>query len=68
MKRKARFPLLKVTLNVYKQDWEKLSELHGDLGPSHVVRELIHAHVMKVEQRQTEIGRALTSVEIDGLV
>lgn len=47
-------PLLKVTLNVYREDWEKLATLHKGLGPSRVTRELIHAHVRRVEEAMAQ--------------
>lgn len=67
MKRRARLPLTKVTLNVFSEDWEKLKLLHPTLGPSNVTRELIHSHVLRVEQKQAEVGK-LSEAELDKLV
>lgn len=68
MKRNADRPLLKVTLNVYKEDWEKLMLYHRQLGPSRVTRELVHAHVRRIEERVAQVSRPLSQLEIDGLV
>lgn len=67
MKRRARLPLKKVTLNVFEEDWEKLGVFHPTLGPSNVVRELIHSHVLRIEQRQAQVG-TLSEAELDKLV
>jgi hypothetical protein len=54
MRKRAPRPLLKVTLNVFKEDWEKLAQYHRRLGPSVVTRELIRDHVAKIEEKMAQ--------------
>ncbi len=42
--------LQKHTLNLYRDDLEKLAALHPSLDKSVVVRELVRAHIEKAEQ------------------
>lgn len=48
-RRKKDFPLQKVTLNLYEGEFDRLQELAPELGASHIVRELVHAHILRVE-------------------
>lgn len=67
MPRKSTRELVKVTLNLYADDWEKLAELQPKLGPSRAVRELVHNFVRKVEEEAAQ--RSVTPpVELDQLV
>jgi hypothetical protein len=44
MKKKESYPLQKVTLNLREGDWEWLKAMHGKIGASKVIREIIIAH------------------------
>ena len=50
MRRKEDFELEKVTLNLRKGDFERLRGLHGRLGASKVIRELVMGHIKRVEE------------------
>lgn len=49
MKRKAPYELEKQSVNLRVGDWEKLRVLHPRLGAGRVIRELVIAHVDRVE-------------------
>lgn len=49
MRRKAEYPLEKQSVNLREGDWEKLKERHPRLGAGRVVRELVIAHVDRVD-------------------
>ncbi len=51
MKRKEDFPIVKVTLNLFEGDWEKLQTWYPKLGGGKVVRELVRAHVRANEEK-----------------
>jgi hypothetical protein len=50
VKRRAPLPLIKVTINIYAEDKVKLQDLHGDLGYSRVIREIIHSYVRRTDE------------------
>lgn len=50
MRRKEAFDLEKVTLNLRRGDFERLRGLHGRLGASKVIRELVMGHIKRVEE------------------
>jgi hypothetical protein len=50
-KRKEAEPLAKVTLNLYRRDWEKLQELYPVIGASKALRSILRQHVTKVEAK-----------------
>lgn len=49
MKRKADYALKKQSINLRDGDWEKLQDMHPRLGASRVIRELVIAHVDRVQ-------------------
>jgi len=49
--RKEEYPLQKVTLNLRDGDWNWLKEMHGQLGASKVIRELVMGHRKRSEER-----------------
>lgn len=55
MKRRADFPLTKHTLNLFEGDWEKLEKWHPEIGPSRIIRDLIRAHLRKLEKAQAPL-------------
>jgi hypothetical protein len=65
MKRKAERPLIKVSLRVFAEDWEKLADLHPRLGPHRAVRELLHAHVRRVEEATAQQSPTLPEINIE---
>lgn len=50
--RKAEFPIQKVTLNLFADDWRFLSDFYTAGGPSRAVRDLVHAHVIRLKKAQ----------------
>jgi len=50
MRRRESYQLEKVTLNLRKGDFERLRSLHGRLGASKVVREIVIGHIKRVEE------------------
>ena len=67
MKRKEPYPLEKVTLNLRKGDFERLRVLHGRLGAGKVIREIVMAHLSRVDehvaQKATQLEMPLGEVE-----
>jgi hypothetical protein len=49
MKRKAPYPLQKVTLNLRRGDFDRLRVLHGRRGAGKVIRELVIGHLGRVD-------------------
>lgn len=43
--------LEKETLNLYRGDFAKLQKFHPELGAGAVIRELVRAHILKVEAK-----------------
>lgn len=54
MKRNAPYPLEKQSINLRKGDMAKLQELHPRLGGGRVIRELVIAHIDRVELKLEE--------------
>jgi hypothetical protein len=50
-RRKEIEPLKKITLNVYARDWERMGILYPKVGPSAATRQLLRAHVMRVQAK-----------------
>ncbi len=48
--RQEGYPLQKVTLNLRDGDFDRLQNLHGKLGAGKVVRELVIAHLRRVDE------------------
>jgi len=53
MKRREDFPLMKVTLNLYDGDFQKLQALYPRLGASKVIRVLVHHHLKDINDKTT---------------
>lgn len=60
MRRKEDKPLHKTTLNLVKGDFEKLQEAYPRLGAGKVVRELVNAHVRRIEEQAQQHFTELT--------
>lgn len=54
MKRKAPYPLEKQSINLREGDMEKLQVMHPRLGGGRVIRELVIAHIDRVELKLNE--------------
>jgi len=50
MAKKSDRPLKMVAFRVYADDWSRLAELHPVTGSAAVVRELISAHIKRVDE------------------
>jgi len=66
--RKLTLPIHKVTLNLFKGDWEELAEMHPKLGPSRVIRELVHSHIRKVKDAAAQRQAPLSQNEMDEII
>lgn len=56
MKRKQPFELQKVTINIRKGDFDRLRELHPNLGSGPVIARLIIGYLNKVDAGMAEKG------------
>lgn len=63
MRRKEDYELEKVTLNLRRGDFERLRGLHGRLGASKVVRELVMGHIKRVDERVSQKAPATISIK-----
>lgn len=53
-KREVR-PIRKHTINLYEGDYEKLQGLYPTkIGAGKIIRDLIHAHIRKIEENATQ--------------
>lgn len=62
-RRKADLPLQKVTLNLYHGEMERLQSIYPRHGGSHVVRELVHAHLRRIDERVASVVPAVVATE-----
>ena len=53
MKRREDFPLMKVTLNLYDGDFQRLQALYPRIGASKVIRTLVHSHLKDINDKTT---------------
>ncbi len=60
MRRKEDKPLQKVTLNLVEGDFAKLQEVYPRLGAGKVIREIIHAHVRRIDETAQQVTDSLT--------
>lgn len=63
MRRREAHPLEKVTLNLFKGDFERLREYHTHLGAGKVVRELVRGHIKAMEAKLEQVSPPLPKVE-----
>ena len=52
-------PLLKITLNVYASDYQRLRDHYPQHGPQKVIRALIRGHFNKLDKAMAEIAAPL---------
>ena len=45
-------PLVKVTLNLYQEDWRRLQEIFPYKNASLVVRRMLRSYIIKVNNRE----------------
>jgi hypothetical protein len=58
-------PLVKVTLNLYRSDYEKMHTLYASTGAAVAIRALLRQHVQRVETRVAQIPTERLVAEID---
>lgn len=63
MRKRESHPLEKVTLNLFKGDFNRLREFHSNLGAGKVVRELVHAHIRRMEEQLNQTTPTAPKVE-----
>lgn len=51
MRRKAPYPLERVTLNLREGDFRRLQILHGRDGAGKIIRDMVIGHIARVEER-----------------
>jgi len=66
-KRREIEPLVKVTLNLYRSDYEKFQVIYRQSGAAVAIRALVRQHVQKVETRiaQTTDEKLIAEIDID---
>ena len=47
---KAEAPLLKVKINLFAEDYERLKIMYPQQGPARVIRALVRRHVTKIDR------------------
>lgn len=50
-RKKLSEPSVKVTLNMFERDWRRLQELYPSVGASEATRQIVKAHVARVEAK-----------------
>jgi len=53
-RRKSPIPLEKVTANLFKGDLARLTELHPELPPTQVLREIVRKYITDIEKLADE--------------
>lgn len=63
-KRKSDYPMQKVTLNLYEGDMDRLMTLYPKFGAGRIIRELVRAHLNKIDAQlnQPEVELHITEV------
>lgn len=64
MRRKESRPIQKVSLNLYADDMAKLRALHPRLGSGKVIRELVAAHIKRVEEQAAQSAGVVPNIVI----
>lgn len=62
MRRKEEESLRKHTLNLYEGDFDKLTSFYPKVGAAVIIRNLVRAHIMKVE---TNAAQNLPPVDLE---
>lgn len=57
-------PLKKITMNIFAHDQERMVEVYGALGYTVAIRNLVRAHLSRIDRKIAEGGEALMN-EID---
>jgi hypothetical protein len=57
-------PLVKVTLNLFERDYQRMHELYATTGASVAIRALVRAHVQRLEAKIAQSNDTLVA-EID---
>ncbi len=58
-------PLVKVTLNLYREDYEKMHVLYAQTGAAVAIRALLRQHIQRVETRVAQLPTERLVAEID---
>lgn len=62
---KSPIDLEKVTLNLFKGDWEFIATRYPNIGPSRVIRDLVRMHRRKLEKSTEDLQLTDLDLEID---
>lgn len=65
-RRKEAEPLVKVTLNLYRRDYERMHEIFATVGAAKAIRALVRQHVLKVDTARARASEPLVrELDID---
>lgn len=62
-RRRADYPLQKVTFNAYEGDWDKLAKWYPESGSSRAARDIIRRHLNDLENKQERLP--LVDIELE---
>jgi aspartate/tyrosine/aromatic aminotransferase len=66
MRRREDFELSKHTINLYAGDYSKLMALYSTrVGAAKVIRDLVHAHLRKIEEEAAQRVPVIADLGID---
>lgn len=66
MRRREDKAISKHTLNLYAGDYIKLQNLYGNrIGAAKIIRDLVHAHIRKVEEDASQKVPLIEELDID---
>ena len=63
-RRKEVRPLIRVTLNLYEEDYTRMLDLHPNIGAAKAIRQLVHNYLIRVDERSVQRLETLET-EID---
>lgn len=58
-------PLVKVTLNLFASDYERMQQLYIATGAAKAIRAVIRAHVQRVEARAAQTVATVGELDIE---
>lgn len=66
MRRREDRSITKHTMNLYAGDFSKLQELYTSrVGAGKIIRDIVHAHIRKIEEDAAQKIPLLDSIDID---
>jgi hypothetical protein len=66
MKRREDRPIVRHCINLYEGDYAKLQSLYGSrVGAGKIIRDVIHAHIRKIEEDAAQKMPLTEGIEIE---